>query len=678
MQRRTFLLSTVTAVASSRLAAAAAKELPFRQIHLDFHTSEHIPDIGADFDGAEFAATLKKARVNSINVFAKCHHGWSYYDAKVGRPHPHLKKDLLGEMVKHCRANAIDINYYYSLVWDVDVARRHPEWLWRDRDGKPVGDPLPAWPNLCMNTPYLDLVVRENEEILSKYETDGAWFDILKQPPQGCYCAWCRKDRAELGLAETPAGIRRHNKTVAMRVEKRLNGIVHQRFPNALTFYNSRLVVGVRDELPYYSHIEIESLPTGGWGYSHFQQRVRYMRTLGKDMVGMTGRFHKSWGDFGGIKNQAALDFECTNFLANGAKACVGDQLHPRGRLDAVTYNRIGRTYAKVEALEPWCRGTAAVADIGVVSTAVVASETTQKITPVDQGFTNMLVELHQQFNVLDLDEDLARYKVVIVPDEIPPFPALVEKLDRYVAAGGALIVSHESLLDPATRQFALKQIGVRYQGPAKFEGEYLALKPGAFPGIDEQNYFLYQRGVPVTAEPGTEVLATYAHPYFDRSAERFSSHKQTPPGPVTDEPVITRRGRVTYIANPFFRSYSEDAYGVNKLLIARLIGAYLSEPSLRTSRLPSNAQATLLRQGARRIVHLLYYPLTRRAPNIDMIEEAGLLERVGVAVRMEKAPSKVTLVPQGKPLEFRFEGGYARVEVPRVEGHQAVCFESA
>ncbi|HBY62476.1 MAG TPA: hypothetical protein DEH78_21855, partial [Solibacterales bacterium] len=105
---------------------------------------------------------------------------------------------------------------------------------------------------------------------------------------------------------------------------------------------------------------------------------------------------------------------------------------------------------------------------------------------------------------------------------------------------------------------------------------------------------------------------------------------------------------------------------------------AYLSEPSLRTSRLPSNAQATLLRQGARRIVHLLYYPLTRRAPNIDMIEEAGLLERVGVAVRMEKAPSKVTLVPQGKPLEFRFEGGYARVEVPRVEGHQAVCFESA
>ena len=32
--------------------------LPFRQIHLDFHTSEAIPDVGADFDPDEFAATL--------------------------------------------------------------------------------------------------------------------------------------------------------------------------------------------------------------------------------------------------------------------------------------------------------------------------------------------------------------------------------------------------------------------------------------------------------------------------------------------------------------------------------------------------------------------------------------------------------------------------------------------
>ena len=92
----------------------------------------------------------------------------------------------------------------------------------------------------------------------------------------------------------------------------------HRHWPEALVFYNSRTVLGIRDELDNYTHIEIESLPTGGWGYSHLQQRVRHMRTLGKQLVGMNGRFHKSWGDFGGLKNQAALDYECLSFLANG------------------------------------------------------------------------------------------------------------------------------------------------------------------------------------------------------------------------------------------------------------------------------------------------------------------------------------------------------------------------
>ena len=31
--------------------------LPFRQVHLDFHTSEKIGDIGIDFDPVAFAVT---------------------------------------------------------------------------------------------------------------------------------------------------------------------------------------------------------------------------------------------------------------------------------------------------------------------------------------------------------------------------------------------------------------------------------------------------------------------------------------------------------------------------------------------------------------------------------------------------------------------------------------------
>ncbi len=105
------------------------KPLRYRQIHLDFHTSEHIPGIGAAFDANDFVATLKRSHVDSITIFAKCHHGWSYYPTKVGKPHPHLSRpDLLGDMVSALGAADIECPIYISVQWDELSAREHPEW----------------------------------------------------------------------------------------------------------------------------------------------------------------------------------------------------------------------------------------------------------------------------------------------------------------------------------------------------------------------------------------------------------------------------------------------------------------------------------------------------------------------------------------------------------------------
>ncbi|MDD5707466.1 MAG: hypothetical protein PHR35_16200, partial [Kiritimatiellae bacterium] len=62
-----------------KCSAAELVASRFRQIHLDFHTSEHIPDVGAEFDADTFGNTLDEARVNWVTLFATCHHGWSYY-----------------------------------------------------------------------------------------------------------------------------------------------------------------------------------------------------------------------------------------------------------------------------------------------------------------------------------------------------------------------------------------------------------------------------------------------------------------------------------------------------------------------------------------------------------------------------------------------------------------------
>ena len=77
--------------------------LRFRQVHLDFHTSGLIPGIGAKFSKRQFQEALKVGHVNSITVFSKCHHGYSYHPTKIGQMHPHLKFDLLARQIDACR-----------------------------------------------------------------------------------------------------------------------------------------------------------------------------------------------------------------------------------------------------------------------------------------------------------------------------------------------------------------------------------------------------------------------------------------------------------------------------------------------------------------------------------------------------------------------------------------------
>jgi len=692
LNRRNFVASTAVTLAGSMLrfepkALAAPStsshlgrapgELPFRGVHLDFHTSELITDVGVDFHAPDFLKTLQDAHVNTANLFAKCHHGWAYYDTKVAHKHPHLKIDLLGEQIAALRPAGIAVNYYYSLVWDNRSAKENPEWRARDRKGDGILQGY--WPWMCMNTPYLDQVVAENTEILDRMQVDGAWWDILIQPPDGCYCKWCIADRKRLDLSDSAADIYHHNKLVALKTEKALYDLLKSKQPHAVGFFNSRLVVGISDELPYYTDLEIESLPTGGWGYSHFEHRVRYTRTLGKEMIGITGRFHKSWGDFGGFKPQAALNFECMNFLANGAKACVGDQLHPRGALDPVTYHLIGHTYERVARQEEMVRGMKGVADIGVVSTlATSPSMSVQGLPPSDEGFTNMLVELHHQFDVLDLSADLSRYKLIILPDDVLPLPSLVDKLQHYLANGGTVLATHKSMLDERANAFVLPEFGVRPLGASKFKGEYLLPRSPYFPSVPQDAYYLYQQGLSIEAAAGTQILAAYGHPYFDRSPEHWCSHAQTPFSHATDEPVITRSSKVIYCANPLFRSYALDGELMVKHLVRDLISMALPEPAIRASGIPSTARLTLLENRAtqHQLVQILYAPYERRAPQIDIIEEPASFLHGRIQVRRSAAPEHVAaLDSEGRTFEltFSYRDGYVVINLPRVTGQLAL-----
>jgi hypothetical protein len=663
---------------------------PFRQVHLDFHTSPQIPEVGVDFDPVEFVCTLQAAHVNSVTVFGRCHHGYSYYPTKVGTVHPHLKRpDLLGEMIEACHEAGIRVPVYVTVVWDELAWATHPEWRQLAPDGciaNCSGSPFkPGWKDLCMNTGYADYVIAQIEEILDLYDGDGLFIDIVRYFEEACVCATCLGQMLEQGVdPEDPDQLRRFALDVERRFMARTTEAIRAKDPNQTIFYNSRLrmewdpQLGNRPEADDFTHLEIESLPGGFWGYDHFPMYVRYFQTFGLPLMAMTGRFHTMWGDFGGLRNREALAFECFQGLAHGAVCSIGDQLHPRGRLDEAVYQRIGEVYAEVERREPWCVDTQPLPEVGVVTANQDGGRA--GINESDRGALHVLEQLKYQFQFLDAGSDLSPYKVVILPDDVPVDEALAGNLRSYLADGGRLLITGRSGLDEATGDFALAgEMGVHYAGEAEFAPDYLVVAPELAEGIEPMPHVCLLQGTRVIPVSGVQVLAYSGAPYFNRTWRHFCSHQYTPMERATGEAVIVQKDNVITVARPLFREYAESSRRVHRQVLGNCLKRLLPRPRVGGHNLPSTAAVTVRRQRDDLIVHLLHYVHQRRGQlDLDVIEDVLPLHDVEVSVRVDQQPSGVRLVPERTPAPWAYEDGYVRFTVERVDGYQIVQLAGA
>jgi len=670
--------------------------LPYRQVHLDFHTSPLIPDVGRDFDPEEFVRTLKLGHVNSVTCFAKCHHGMSYYDTKIGKRHPSLTFDLLGEQIRACRAAGIAVPIYYSIVWDNYNAEQHPDWRQIARDGRPRGPgPLEigeygGWKCMCMNTPYADLVQAQVEEIMDMFEVEGFFFDIVRQMDPGCCCPHCLRSMKERGLDPTSDDdLRKMSRIIVDGFRQRITSAIRAKNPDVRIFYNGCVRMDMRSAVEQMTHVEIEALPSGGWGYAFFPFFVRYARQfppsgmtgrcsrtgrstsagLGIETLGMTGRFVRSWADFGGIKPEAALDFECSTMLANGSRCSIGDQMHPRGRLDRAVYETIGKVYSRVEQVEPWCRDAAPQTQVALL---VLPGPAGYK-TPGDEGAAKMLLETHQQFDVLDGSMDIDRYDLVLVADNGEAAPEIRDKIGRYLDNGGRLIFSHKALLTE-DGQFP-DYLGVRYIGEVELYPDFFRPGPLISAGIPDFGYVLYGRSSRVEPLAGAEILADAYQPYFNRTWEHFTSHSYTCIDRKAPYPAVVRAGSAIYIHGPIFEAYQTYESTVYRKLVENCMDLLLPNRLLGTSAPPSS-EVTLLAQEGRRIVHIVNYSPNRRSGRVEVIEQPIPLYGIRLDLRTEEPVSRVYLVPEMQDLEFERDGGVVSCVVPKVKTHAMVVFE--
>ncbi|HSF92425.1 MAG TPA: beta-galactosidase trimerization domain-containing protein, partial [Paracoccaceae bacterium] len=504
----------------------------YRQIHLDFHTSGLIPGIGSKFDPDTFGKAFKDAYVDSVTVFSKCHHGYSYHDTEVGKRHPGLDFDLLRAQIDALHKVGINAPVYLTAAWDELAAFEHPEWRTVSPDGclptqMPEHGNGAGWAFLDFSTPYLDYLCAQTEEVMRKYpDADGIFMDISFQLPTISSYAKTKMDAQGLDWTDPE-----HRMIfVAQSAENyftQVRDAVRRHDPKMPLFFNSgHMRRGLRKHYAdFYSHLELESLPTAGWGYEHFPLSARYVDPLGIPFLGMTGKFHTHWGEVGGYKKPEALVYECGAMLAHGARCSIGDHLHPTGKIDESTMNVIGPAYKWVAEREDWVEGSINRAEIALLSVEAANKPSLAGVpghhVGADEGAVRVLLESKFLFDVVDLESDFSVYKLLILPDVIEIDAALQKKIEAFAAKGGRVLMTGKSGINPE-KGFVF-DVGAVWKGTSENAGGDFALPTKDHQaGFVGDPLFMYVPAEKVEIIDGVSMGEVF-EPYFDRTPRHFS-----------------------------------------------------------------------------------------------------------------------------------------------------------
>lgn len=659
------------------------KQFPRRQVHLDFHTSPDIPGIGSRFDKAQFQAALKAGHLESITVFAKCHHGYCYYPTEVGTVHPGLEDgfDFTGAMVEAAHEIGVRAPIYITAGWCELDATTHPEWIVKTANGEyhstaprkkirvdgpdaPMGNC--SWDYLCLNDgSYCQHIYEITEEVCKRYkDVDGLFYDIC-MAGDSCYCDECVKGMREMGLdPENEADAKRYYIIKRQAFQKKCGDIMRKYHPNGTIFFNGG---GANiDKTPYHqfhTHFEMEDLPTAWGGYDALPVRAKYFSRSGKPYIGMTGKFHLNWGEFGGFKCKEALKYEVAAMALYGAGCSVGDHMHPDGEMEMQTYENVGYAYAYQEKIAPFCFGGEPTAKLGLVMA---------KKKPIMEKLSKILMENQMDYEIV-FNNDFSAFDTVIVPEQEKLDEEGLAALKQFVANGGKVMFYGTALVKDGA---FLLDCGAEYLGEPNFDSDYLICDTPNDLELPDAPMLCMVPAQRIRVTDG-QVLAHTLQPYFSRTGAHFCGHRNTPHNKNGEQlPAIVRKGNVVYMAHNMPELYGKEGSLYHKryfmLALKQLYSGVLTVRGL-----GSEGRATMIHQPEqnRYCVNMVYASPSKRG-EAYIIEDILPIYNIELTLDVPEKIKKAYLGLSGEVLAVTEENGKQKVLVPKLECHASVVLD--
>lgn len=635
----------------------------------DNHTQQENPDVGRDFDADAFAEEIRKCGVDYVTFHARCNVGMAYYDTKIGTRHPSLKYDLFGKLAEACRRRNIALTAYLNGGISTVEAVQHREWRTMYMRGKdPFGRVDPFSITMCPNTEYRDHLLGMIREIAENYPVEGFFIDCLCSFP--CVCPTCVKMMKERGIdCNDESAVAGFAHESMLRLCRDIAETARAVIPEPMLYFNGALFGEVRDLDAFF---DCECLPTSVWGYEYLPTMAHFMRNIvpGKQCFNMTGRFY-NWGDFGGLRSAESLKFDLFYGLAHGMRPNIGGHFHPRGDRDQAVFDRIREVYSALRKYDAWYDDAVNLADTAILYPYDTGD---MRWIPSMRGCVRMLDELKIQFDILlaDTEKPLNSYKLLILPENVRVTEPMAEKIRAFIAGGGAFFACGKN----AAEHFGA-ELGIRYEGESGLDPVYFRMKDTFAEGMDDMFLSLYAPASRASLD-GASCAARLVKPYYNKGWNGEYAVYYTPPQEETEMPFLTVNGRCVWCSGDLFTGYFNRG-ALHLRDIFRNVAASLNgRPLFVSVDLPAFVRATVMEQPGRYNVNLIAYAPEKRG-EITVVEDAAAV--VGGRFKVltgDRRVKSVVLAPEGSPVDFSVEDGYADIRMPVFKGYAMAVIEFA
>lgn len=674
---------------------------------------------------AEYEDQLRRAGIDHLVVYCKDHWGSCYYPTVLGARHPSLTIDFVGEMGEMLRRIGAEFTAYYSVGFDEHAARGHPEWVARDPSGDMLLHPRPItrprWHRLCLETGYLDFALEHMAEILSRYDPDSVFLDILGHPPGTffgsylCYCDSCRAvflDRYGSGLPETSEGLRERAYDVEdfrahldLKWYSAIRDVIRQARPGAAITINAsaHFRKPMRDLVDHH-------FTEPFWG--HWRSSI-FMRGIGRDKFPQgTGQVPSEVYD--PSPHDLYRSFSAKHWAQGIRPLVYSPSQRPDGKLDTAEIDGMGAAYRDGDVLREYLENRSSVPCVGILYHERTCVELPDRpygeVRPASEnviefdknkpdnthrrlvgaaivlaGRTQVPVDVLPEEDI-DLPV-LSRYPVLLIPGASRIDEAEAKVISHYVEDGGSLVLSCDTGLrnrDGSLRDdFVLAaSMGIRFAG---IDDRYTNNRYGSYVARGRHPMW---RGLPGTDLPlpapryrieatGAEVLARHIEPCAAMDEDTFVSWWSPAPGRSTKQPLITcnqiGRGRVVYFAaNPFIDSITWLRRGFENLF-----DWLLDPPPLRVqTHVPGSLGTTFWSRNGRDeiVIHLVNLAVEKLEGEVLPIRGA----RIAVSHKFGRVRSAHVVHPAEKELRGKNLARIQSFPVPPIDVHSVVVLEMA